>query len=589
MGQSSAPLSVTVTMSASGTAAAPKVLTLGIANADFVVDSSTCSDGTIYSIGQQCTVSVVFQPKYPGLRTGAVVIENAAGNAVLGSTLLTGTANGSLSVLIPGEINTVAGTVADWIFQGDGVSATDAPIYLPRGVAVDAAGNLFLADASNNRVRRVDAQTGLISTVAGNGTAGYSGDGGLATAAEINNPGGLVLDGAGNLYFVDSNNFAIRRVDAVSGDITTVAGTPDVSGYSGDGGPATSAKLSFSDGTGGLAFDTAGDLYIADTGNNAIREISATTGAISTVVGTGVAGYNGDRILATAAELSGPASVSIGPDGSLYIADLSNQRVRKVTAATGMITTIAGTGVQGYTGDSGLATAAEVNAPTAAILDPAGNIYIADAGNNRIRKIAVTTGDIQTISGSTEGESGDDGPANLATMYGPSSLFFDQSGNLFFSDMFNNRVREIEGSLAILPAYPTMRVGKISAPQIQGLENDGNADLTIDAPVFNNAQLDPATTTCNAGSTLTFNTLGGNDCNFGVDFAPTVTGDPVLGSVTTPSNAGDSPGVINFSGEVLTVQPTTVSLTSSLNPSLVGNAVKFTATITAEEMLPPVR
>jgi sugar lactone lactonase YvrE len=583
VGQSSLPLSVTVTMSASGTAAAPQALTLGIANADFIVNSTSCSTTTSYYAGVQCTVSIVFQPKCPGLRRGAVVIENAAGNAVLGSTLLTGTATGSLSVLIPGEINTVAGTPADWIYQGDNVPATDAPIYLPRGVAVDAAGNLFLADAGNNRVRRVDAQTGRISTVAGNGTAGYSGDRGLATAAMIDSPGGLVLDGAGNLYFVDSNNFAIRRVDAVSHLITTVAGIPQQSGYAGDGGPATSAKLSFSSGTGGVAFDPAGNLYIADTGNNAIREVSAATGGISTVVGTGAPGYNGDGIAATGAQLSGPANLSIGSDGSLYIADQSNQRVREVTAATGLIRTIAGNGTQGYAGDGGLATApaAEVNAPAAVLLDPAGNIYIADSGNNRIRKIAVTTGDIQTIAGSTEGEEGDGGPANLAIMYGPSSLFFDQSGNLVFSDMFNNRVREIYSSIAILPPYPTMRVGKVSAPQIQGLENDGNADLTVETPVLDNAALDPATTTCNAGSTLTFNTLGGNDCNFGVDFAPTVVGNPVLGSVTAPSNAGDSPAVINLSGDVLTVQPTTLSLTSSLNPSLVNQAVTFTATVSA--------
>ena len=581
VGQSSTSRSVTVTI-AGGTAAAPQALTLGIAGADFsVVPGGSC-------VGQTCTVEVEFNPKYPGIRRGAVVIENSAGTSVLGSTLLTGMATGSLSVLIPGEINTVAGTAADWIYQGDGVLATDAPIYLPRGLAVDAAGNLYLADASNNRVRRVCApngdtactRAGDISTVAGDGPAGYAGDGGPATAAEINNPGGVVLDGAGNLYFVDSNNFVIRRVDAVSGIITTVAGTPQVSGYSGDGGLATSAKLSFSDGTGGLAFDTAGNLYIADTGNNAIREVSAATGDISTVVGTGVAGYNGDNILAISAQLSGPANLSVGPDGSLYIADQGNQRVRKVTAATGMITTVAGTGVQGYSGDGGAATAAEVNAPAAILLDPAGNIYIADSGNNRIRKIAVTTGYIQTIAGSTEGESGDTGPANLATMYGPSSLFFDQSGNLFFSDMFNNRVREIDSSIAILPTYPTMRVGKVSAPQIQGLENDGNADLAIDTPVLDNAQLDPATTTCNAGSTLAFNTAG-NECNFGVDFAPTVVGDPVLGSVTAPSNAGDSPGVINFSGDVLTVQPTTLSLTSSLNPSLINQAVTFTATVSA--------
>jgi hypothetical protein len=580
VGQSTQPLSVTVTMTASGTAAVAQALTLGITNADFSVNSSTCSEGTSYSVGQQCTVSVVFHPKYPGLRNGAVVIENAPGSAVLGSTLLTGTATGSLSVMIPGEINTVAGTAADWIYQGDGVLARDAPIYLPRGVAVDAAGNLFLADASNNRVRRVDGQTGLISTVVGNGTAGYSGDGGLATAAEINNPGGVVLDGAGNLYFVDSNNFVVRRVDAVSGIITTVAGTPLQPGYSGDNGLATAAKLSFSEGTGGVAFDAAGDLYIADTGNNVIREVNATTGIISTVAGTGTAGYSGDGDPATAAQLSAPANLSVGPGGSLYIADQGNQCVREVSATTGKITTIAGNGTKGYAGDGGVATAAELNAPSAVVLDPAGNIYIADAGNNLIRKIAVTTGDIQTIAGAGEGYGGDGGPANAAVMYGPSSLLFDQSGNLFFSDMFNNRVREIDGSLAILPPYPVMREGKVSAaPESQGLENDGNADLTVGTPEYNNAQLD-STTGCNVNWTLTFNTAG-NDCSFAVDFAPTTIGDPLYGSVTVNSNAGNTPGVIDLSGQVLSVQPTSVALTSSMNPSLVDQPVTFTATISA--------
>jgi sugar lactone lactonase YvrE len=576
VGQSSQPVSVTVTMIAGGVAATPQALTLGIANADFVANAGTCSEGTSYSAGQQCTVTVIFAPKYPGIRNGAVVLLSNNGT-LLGSTLLTGMATGSLSVLSPGEINTVAG-VTDWLYQGDGVLATEATIFLPMGVAVDAHGNLYLADSNNDRVRRVDAQTGLISTIAGNGTSGYSGDGGLATAAMISNPGGVVLDGAGNLYFADSNNDVIRRVDAVSGVITTVAGTPQVNGSSGNGGPAVSAKLSKPE---GLALDPAGDLYIADTGNHAIREVSAANGHISIVAGTGTAGYNGDHIQATNAELSGPWSLSLGPDGSLYIADTANQRIRMVTAATGIITTIAGTGTQGYSGDGGIATAALLNAPAAVLLDPAGNLYIADSGNNRIRQIGVATGDIQTLSGSsTEGFSGDGGPANLANMYGPYSLFFDQSGNLFFSDMFNNRVREIHASIAKLPAFPVMRVGKVSVPQIQGLVNDGNADLTVGTPVLLNAELDPATTTCNVGSMLTFNTSG-NLCNFGVEFAPITVGADVLGTVTAPTNAGNSPGIIDLSGEVLTVQPTTVLLVSSQNPSLIGIAVTFTATISA--------
>jgi len=572
----SLPGSVSVTMITTGVVAVPEGLTLGIAGADFSVTSAGTCGGMSFTIGQNCDVTVVFQPRYPGIRYGAVVLRDSNGT-LLGSTLLSGMATGSLSVLSPGEIDTVAGAT-DWLYQGDDVPATSATIFLPMGVVVDAHGNVYLADSGNDRIRRVDADSGRISTVAGNGTAGYSGDGGQAIAAMISNPQGLALDGAGNLYFADSNSDVIRRVDKVSGIITTVAGTPRSNGYTGDGYPATSAKLSKPE---GIALDGAGDLYIADTGNHAIREVNATTGLISTVTGTGLPGYSGDHGQAIDAKLNGPSDVNVGPDGSLYIADTANQRVRMVTAVTGVITTIAGTGTQGYSGDGGLATATPLNAPSAVLLDPAGNIYIADAGNNRILEINVATNDIQTLSGGNSEEfGGDGGPANLATMYGPSSLFFDQRGNLFFSDMFHNRVREIHASIAILPAFPVMRVGKVSTPQIEDLVNDGNANLTVDTPVLLNAQLDSETTTCNVGSILTFNKAG-NLCNFGVDFAPTTVGTNIQGSVTAPSDASNSPGIISLSGEVLTVQPTTVALKSSLNPSLAGQTVTFTATISA--------
>ncbi len=576
VGQSSQSMNVYVTMVTSGVASSQQALTLGIPNTEFVASAGSCVNGTSYLAGQQCSVLVTFEPKYPGIRNGAVVVLSSSGT-LLGSTLLSATATGSLSVLNPGEINTVAG-VTDWLYAGDGVPAKDAPIFLPMGVAVDGEGNLYLSDSNNDRIRKVNAQTGLISTVVGNGTAGYAGDGGPATSAMISNPAGLALDGAGNLYLADSNNDIIRRVDAVSGIITTVAGTPQVNGYSGNGGAATSAQLSKPE---GLALDATGDLYIADTGNQEIREINSTTGFISAVAGTGAQGFNGDNILAITAELNDPWSVGLGADGTLYIADTANQRVRMVSVSTGLITTVAGTGIQGFSGDGTLATSAQLNAPVAVLLDPAGNLYIADSGNNRIREISAATGNIQTLSGtSTQGFSGDGGPANVASMYGPYSLFFDQSGNLFFADMFNNRIREIYASVLTLPAFPVIRVGKLSSPQIQGLVNDGNANLTIEPPVLVNAALDPATTTCNAGSTLNFNTPG-NTCNLGVDFAPTTVGIDVRGIVTVPSNAGNTPSLINISGQVLTVQPTSVSLAASQNPSLMGNTVTFTATVSA--------
>jgi large repetitive protein len=562
---------ITVTLANGGTVASAQAVMQGAPNLDFIYTSGgTCSTGTNYSAGQQCTVKIVFSPRFPGLRSGAVVLQDGAGN-LLGATMIAANATGSLAVLVPGTINTVAGSGA-WIYTGDNVAATAAPIFLPNGIAEDASGNLYLTDSNNSRIRRVDAKTGIISTVAGNGVPGYSGDNGAATLAMVNAPANLVLDGAGNIYFADTGNHAIRRVDAYSGIITTVAGLPTVQGYSGDGRAATAATLSEPE---GLAFDAAGDLYIADTGNNVVREVSASTGIIQTIAGTGVAGYAGDGSAATGALLNSPWMLAISHDNSLYIADLNNHAVRKVNVS-GFISTIAGNGTRGFSGDLGLASAAVLNAPASVVLDPAGNIYIADSGNNRVREISAVSNVINTISGtSSEQFAGDGGPANQASMYGPYALYFDQSGNLLLADMFHNRIREI-GANAINLMYPTMRVNNVSDPQIEGLANDGNADLTLPPFTLVSAQLDPATTTCNAGTAVP----SANSCNLGVDFAPTIVGQSISGTGTVNSNAGNSPNIINLSGQVLNVNPTKVALTSSSNPSALGAPVTFTATVT---------
>jgi len=572
VGAVSATQAVTLTVTHGGTAVAPVVSTQGLAGADFVISGGgTCSAGAAYTVGTQCTVNAIFQPKFPGARMGVAVMQGSDGS-VLASTLLAGSARGPLAVLQPGRIDTVAGTVA-WLYRSDGVAATTAPIFLPNGVVVDAAGNLYISDSSNNRLRRVDAATGLISTVAGNGSPGFSGDNGPATQAMISAPAGITLDGAGNIYFTDGGNHAVRRVDALSGIITTVAGV-GVQGYSGDAGPATAARLSLPQ---SVAFDATGNMYIADTGNNVVREVDAVSGIIRTIAGMGVSGYNGDARLATTAMLSSPWSVTFGIDGLLYIADLNNNRVRMVDPA-GIITTVAGNGSQSFGGDGSAATSATLNGPAAIVFDPAGNLYIADSANNRVRKVNATTGIINTITGDgNEGFGGDTGPANMASLYGPYALFFDQSGNLLVADMFHNRVRRISAT-AISLMYDTIRVGKVSPPQAEGLENDGNADLTLTTAVFDNAALDPATTTCVAGVFAT-----DVDCVFGVEFAPTVVGAMVQGSVTQNSDAGNSPAVISVSGEVLTVEPTSVSLTSNVNPSLLGAAVTFTATVTSDD------
>ena len=247
---------------------------------------------------------------------------------------------------LTGIITIVAGT-GGLGFNGDGIAATAANLQTPSGVAVDGSGNLFIADTLNNRIRKVDVLTGIISTVAGTGTFGFNGDGILATTARVGNPIRVTLDGSGNIFIADSNSNRIRKVDALTGLISTVAGT-GVSGFNGDGILATTASLS---GPSGVAPDGSGNLFIADQGNQRIRKVDALTGIISTVAGTGTFGFNGDGILGTNATLSSPWGVAVDGSGNLLIADQRNNRIRKVDALTGLISTVAGTGGTVFNGD----------------------------------------------------------------------------------------------------------------------------------------------------------------------------------------------------------------------------------------------
>jgi hypothetical protein len=560
----------TVTVSAAGSLSAIDVVTQGIPNKDFtLVSGGSCTVGLSYFAGQTCTVALSFQPKYPGPRQGAIVLL-ANGGVVLATEILNATGVGATGVFIPGTISTVAGD-GQWIFRGDGGIATQSTLFLPMGGVLDAAGNMFLSDSNNQRIRRVNAATGIISTVAGDGIAGFSGDGGPATSAMLDLPADVKLDGAGNLYIVDSTNHAVRMVNAATGIISTIAGVGGVQGYAGDGGPATQALLAYPS---GVAFDGDHMLYISDTGNNAIRRVDLTTGIITTFAGTGAAGFGGDGGPATSALLNSPWAIALAGDGSLYIADLLNNRVRKVSVG-GVISTAAGTGVLGFSGDSGPAAQAQLNVPAGVAVDVAGNLYVADSGNQRLRKVNATSGVIETIAGSTAGATGDGGPANAAQFNGPYALFLDGPGNIYIADMFNQVIRMVSANTAAI-GFPVMRVSTISSPQPETIENDGNAALNFSAfDLVSNSALDSASTTCALAQPIATD----QTCVFGVEFAPTVTGTLVTGSISVASNAANSPGTIDLSGQVLLVQPTRITLTSSANPAAVGSLVTFTAVV----------
>lgn len=291
-----------------------------------------------------------------------------------------------------GKISTVAGTflgfnvVDPTPFKGDGGPATEAHLNVPYGVAVDGDGNIYITDNGNSVVRKVTASTGKISTIAGKaGVFSYSGDGGLATAATLANPYDVAIDKNNNVYIVDSQNFAIRKIDAGTGKISTVAGAgPDHQGYAGDNGPATSAHLNSPQ---GIAVDEAGNLYIVDSGNHAVRKVDVSTGKISTIAGTGSWGYDGDGKQGILAKLQAPSRVAVDKAGDVYIADQGNNVVRKITTATGIINTMAGTGTAGYSGDGGPATLAKLSSPQGVALDSDGNVFITESGNMVVRAV----------------------------------------------------------------------------------------------------------------------------------------------------------------------------------------------------------
>ncbi|MBI4851013.1 MAG: SMP-30/gluconolactonase/LRE family protein [Acidobacteria bacterium] len=351
-----------------------------------------------------------------------------------------------LSELKEGEITSIIGGLS---YIGDGFNALSERVLLePLDVAVDANGNLFVADLRNQRIRKVDAQTGIITTIAGNGEFAFFGDGENAIAASLANPVAVALDSKGNLFIADANNNSIRKVDVQTGVITTVAGIGEI-GVGADGVLATSCSLNSPR---GIILDNNGNLFIADSQNNRVRKVDAQTGIITTIAGTGRFGFSGDGGAAKDATLNFPYSLAFDNQNNLLIVDSQNNRVRKVDAQTGIITTIAGTGEGNFSGDGALAKDAKLNQPSAIVKDNRGNLFIADSGNQRIRKID-TQGIITTIAGSNlEGSDGDGGPAKDATLVFPSGLAIDKNDNLFIADSHTRKIRRIDAQTGIITA-----------------------------------------------------------------------------------------------------------------------------------------
>jgi large repetitive protein len=423
---------------------------------------------------------------------------------------------------------------------------------------------------------------GIISTIAGDGSAGTSANG-PASSSVLSDPSGVALDGAGNLYIADTGNDIIREIVAATGQIVTVAGGATTvcvaaTDVVGDGCAPLEATLSQPE---GLTLDVYGNLYIADTANQRIREVTA--GSITTVAGNGTAGNIGDTGKAVQAELNTPYAVAFDASGNMYVPDSANNRVRLVTAIGGaitpasIITAFAGTGAAGDAGDTEAATNAELWGPSGVALDAAGNVYIADTDNNAIRKVNSSTGDISTMIEDGIGTYYGDGAFTAVSLFAPVGIMLDGKGNLYIADSLDMEVRQIQSNLTVLDYTTPVRQGTQSAAMPATIENDGNAalDLTAINPLAN-AQLDPVTTTCVVGAP---NLAVSADCVVGAILAPTLASNPLIADIDAVSVAVNSPLQIELIGIALAANSTTTTVTSVPNPSAFGQAVTFTVTV----------
>ena len=568
VGSTSLPQAVTFTLPAAATISSiAPAASLGNKNeytagtvTGCVVDGATSNP-----IGTICSIPITFTPAYPGLRAIPLQAVTSAGKFNFG---LNAIGLGPLAALTPGIISIYAGLPYDTNrSSGDGGPATSAQLTLPTGIAIDSAGDTYVSDLAYSVVRRIDGVTGVITTVAGMAASpnGFSGDGGPATSAQLNHAEGLALDSAGNLYIADTENSRIRRVTAATGIISTVVGD-GTSATAGDGGLGTSAEIHAPY---GVAIDSAGNLYIAELGASVIRRVDASTGIITTIAGiAGVPGYAGDGGPATSANLEALYSIAFDSGDNLYLTDGTHGVIRKITATTGIITTVVGNGSNASTVDGVLATETAFHQIRGVAVDSAGDIYftcgtVVDLDISKvIRKVSANTGIVTTVVGGDgvdrDPPSGMGGPATAAGIGSLPNLVVDSAGNLYFPT--DSNILKVDVSTSALTYPQTTPVGTPDAvddPQTAILNNIGNEPLTGSSGngAITSSWLIDASSTCFPFTSL----ASGNSCTLPVDFKPTLSG-ALTGTLPLEDNS-------------LNASPATQSIT------LTGTATGGTVTI----------
>jgi sugar lactone lactonase YvrE len=483
-------------------------------------------------------------------------------------------AQGVLTLSRGSTVSTMAGTGV-FGYSGDGGIATSATLASPSAVAYDVFGNIYIADARNHVIRKIAAALStsagpVITTVAGSGEQGFSGDGGPATKARLDTPTGIAVNILGILYIADSHNHRIRMVDE-SGKITTIAGTGAAS-FGGDGGPASKAQLSLPS---GVAVDDGNNLYVTDTNNQRIRRIGK-DGTITTFAGNGQQSYGGDGGAATAASLDSPVSVAVDRVGNVYIADRHNHCIRRVDTG-GTISTLAGRAdidrfAGGFAGDGGNATEAALSRPGGVAVDRDGSVYVADTNNHRIRQVA--NGVIATVAGNGKQMfAGDNGSATGASLDTPQAVaigFYNR--NIAIVDRGNQRVRSIlPGPLS----FGKQMIGGIRVLQSVTLSNSGNAPLQVQQAAFS-GPFEIAMQDCSTSLPITI--AAGGSCTVDIAFSPVVAGS-ASGKVVF-SGSGFAPQTLQLEGTG-TLAVTATSLTSDLKFAYLGTPVTFTANVYA--------